>query len=65
MEGEVTEEKNSINIYGFVMLDSGYEFVQIDPNWFDTERLTKLPSFHNEFAPSGMSTPVCDSPVSG
>jgi hypothetical protein len=35
------------------MLDSGYDFGQINPNWFDTERPTQLPSFHNEFAPSG------------
>src|ERR1700730_10338422 len=53
MEGEITEEKNSINAYGFAMLDSGYNFGQINPNWYDTERPTQLPSFHNEFAPSG------------
>jgi hypothetical protein len=53
MEGEITEEKNSINVYGFAMLDSGYNFGQINPNWYDTERPTQLPSFHNEFAPSG------------
>jgi len=53
LEGEITEEKNSINIYGFNMLDSGYNFGQIQPNWFDTVRPTQLPSFHNEFAPSG------------
>jgi len=53
LEGEITEEKNSINVYGFAMLDSGYNFGQINPNWYDTERPTQLPSFHNEFAPSG------------
>ena len=35
------------------MLDSGYDFGQIDPNWFDVVRPTQLPSFNNEFAPSG------------
>ena len=53
LEGEITEPKDSFNIYGFTMLDAGYDFGQVDPNWFDVVRPTKLPSFHNEFAPSG------------
>ena len=53
LEGEVKEKKNTIDFYGFVMLDSGYEFKQQDPNWFDVVRPTKLPSFKNEFAPDG------------
>src|SRR5258705_3304641 len=53
LEGEITEQKNSINFYGFAMLDSGYDFGQIDPAWFDVIRTTKLPSFANQFAPSG------------
>lgn len=40
-------------MYGFAMLDSGYDFGQIDPNWFDVVRPTKLPAFENEFGPSG------------
>jgi outer membrane murein-binding lipoprotein Lpp len=53
LEGQITEKKDSVNFYGFVMLDSGYDFGQVDPNWFDVVRPTKLPSFDNEFAPSG------------
>jgi len=53
MEGEITEKKSSVDVYGFVMLDSGYDFGQVDPNWFDVVRPTKLPSSPNEFAPSG------------
>ena len=53
LEGEITEAENSINIYGFAMLDSGYDFNQVDPLWFDVVRPTKLPSFTNQFAPSG------------
>jgi len=53
LEGEITERQNSVNFYGFVMLDSGYDFGQVNPNWFDVVRPTQLPSFHNEFAPSG------------
>src|SRR6185312_5621880 len=53
LEGEITEKLNTVDFYGFAMLDSGYDFGQIDPNWFDVVRPTKLPSFANEFAPSG------------
>ena len=53
LEGEITEPLNTVNFYGFAMLDSGYDFGQVDPNWFDVVRPTKLPSFPNEFAPSG------------
>ena len=53
IEGEITERQDSVDFYGFVMLDSGYDFGQVDPNWYDVERPTKLPSYPNEFAPSG------------
>ena len=41
--------KPSFEIYGFAMLDIGHDFKQIDPNWSDTMRVTKLPSFENQF----------------
>jgi len=53
MEGEITERADSVDFYGFVMLDSGYDFGQVNPNWYDVERPTQLPSYANEFAPSG------------
>ena len=31
------------------MLDIGHDFKQINPNWSDTMRVTKLPSFEDEF----------------
>jgi hypothetical protein len=43
LEGEITEQPNSVDFYGFAMLDSGYDFGQIDPAWFDVIRPTKLP----------------------
>lgn len=43
----------TIDLYGFAMLDSGYNFGQIDPNWFDVMRPTKLPSSKDQFGPSG------------
>jgi hypothetical protein len=45
--------KATMDLYGFVMLDSGYDFKSNDPNWFDTMRPTKLPAFDGEFAPDG------------
>ncbi len=38
-----------MEVYGFAMLDLGHDFKQINPNWSDTLRVTKLPSFQNEF----------------
>jgi hypothetical protein len=52
-EGEEKGGKNSIDLYGFVMVDTGYESGQSDPNWFDVMRPTKLPSFKNEFGGNG------------
>jgi glutaminase A len=43
------QPKPSLEIYGFAMLDIGHDFKQIDPNWFDTMRVTKLPSFEDQF----------------
>jgi hypothetical protein len=41
--------KPSMEIYGFAMLDIGHDFKQINPNWSDTLRVTRLPSFQNQF----------------
>jgi hypothetical protein len=49
---ETTGQK-SMEIYGFVMTDGGYNFNQINPNWFDVVRLTKLPSYENQFGANG------------
>src|SRR5262245_35194263 len=43
------QDKGSLEVYGFAMLDIGHDFKQIHPNWFDTMRVTKLPSFEKEF----------------
>jgi hypothetical protein len=47
------ESKPSFEIYGFAMLDIGHNFDQINPNWFDTLRLTRLPSFEDQFCCDG------------
>jgi hypothetical protein len=41
--------KTTFEIYGFAMLDIGHDFKQINPNWFDTMRVTRLPSFEDQF----------------
>ena len=45
--------ESTFQIYGFAMMDMGYQFKQNHPDWFDVIRPTKLPSFPNEFAPNG------------
>jgi len=45
--------ESTFSIYGFAMLDAGYQFKQADPNWFDTVRPVKLPAFKDQFAPNG------------
>ncbi len=47
------ENKTVVDIYGFAMLDMGYQTGQNDPDWFDVVRPTKLPSFENEFGHDG------------
>jgi hypothetical protein len=48
-----TETKAHLDIYGAAMVDTGYNFKSINPNWFDVVRPTQLPSFKNEYGPDG------------
>jgi len=49
------EEENprSLEVYGFAQLDMGYDFGQINPNWFDALRITRLSSYKDQYAPDG------------
>lgn len=47
------EKQKSMEIYGFIMMDAGYNFDQIQPDWFDVVRPTKLPAYKNEFGTDG------------
>ena len=47
------QEQKSMEIYGFIMTDAGYNFNQIHPDWFDVVRPTKLPSYEGEFGSDG------------
>ena len=42
-----------IDLYGFVMVDAGYNANQIQGDWYDVVRPTKLPAFKDQFAPDG------------
>src|SRR5262245_53646236 len=45
--------KSTVDLYGFIMLDTGYQVNQNDPDWFDVLRPTKLPAFENQFGADG------------
>jgi len=45
--------KTRLDLYGFAMLDMGYETGQSDPDWYDVMRPTKLPAFDDEFGGDG------------
>ena len=46
---QASTSKPSFEVYGFAMLDIGQNFKQIHPDWYDTLRVTKLPTFKDEF----------------
>jgi len=52
-ETEDETEKARMEIYGFVQADTGYDFGQNNPDWFDTVRPTQLPSYENEYGADG------------
>src|SRR3954447_26291690 len=52
-QDDTSKGESTFDVYGFVMLDAGYQFKQADPNWFDTVRPVKLPAFRNQFLPNG------------
>jgi hypothetical protein len=43
------EPKPTMTVYGSAMIDFGYNFTQIDPDWYDTMKVTKLPSYTDQF----------------
>ena len=42
-----------MEIYGFAQADFIYDFRQVDPDWYDVLRPTKLPSYENQFGGDG------------
>ena len=52
-KGQTSQGESTFEVYGFAMLDAGYQFKANHPDWFDTLRVTKLPAFQDEFLPEG------------
>jgi hypothetical protein len=50
---EQPKPSRSVDFYGYVMTDTGNNFGSINPNWFDVERPTQLPSFAGQYGPDG------------
>jgi DcaP outer membrane protein len=50
---EEVEAGTTFSVYGFAMLDMGYQTKQNDPDWFDVLRPTKLPAFEDQFGEDG------------
>jgi hypothetical protein len=50
---QAQQAKPFLDIYGFAMMDAGYDFKQVDPDWFDVVRPVKLPSKEREFGANG------------
>ena len=42
-----------MEIYGFAQADFGYDFKQVNPDWYDVLRTTKLPSYTDQFGGDG------------
>jgi hypothetical protein len=42
-----------MEIYGFAQTDMGYNFNQVNPDWYDVMRPSKLPAYENEFGTDG------------
>ena len=49
------DPKPTMTIYGFAMLDIGENATQIHPDWFDTMRVSKLPTYKDEFGKDGVA----------
>jgi hypothetical protein len=46
-------KQKTMDIYGFIMMDMGYNANQIHPDWFDVVRPTKLPAYKNQYGADG------------
>ena len=51
--GARAEGSTKAEVYGFAMLDMGYQTKQNDPAWFDVLRPTKLPAYKDQFGEDG------------
>ncbi|MBO9683087.1 MAG: hypothetical protein J7502_10545 [Flavisolibacter sp.] len=47
------EEEKTFEVYGYIKTDIGYNIDQMNPDWIDLLRVTKLPQCKDQFAPNG------------
>jgi len=51
--GPLRADDSTFEVYGFVMIDAGYDVNRVHPDWFDVLRPTKLPSYDGEYGTDG------------
>jgi hypothetical protein len=47
------KDSTSFRIYGHAMMDMGYNFNQIHPDWSDVVRPSQFPAYSHQFGPNG------------
>jgi hypothetical protein len=52
-QATTTTGQPTLEIYGFGQADAIVDFEQVNPDWFDVLRPSKLPAFHHEFGNDG------------
>src|SRR5688572_26559417 len=52
---QAADTAQKLEIYGFGQADAIYEFKQSNPDWFDVNRPSRLPSFDNQYGRDGRS----------
>jgi hypothetical protein len=50
---QAAQKRPNLEIYGFILTDVIYDFKQMDPNWYDVPRPSKLPSYKNQYGADG------------
>ena len=50
---QAADSAQQLEVYGFAQADAIYEFKQSNPDWFDVNRPSRLPSFDGEFGRDG------------
>lgn len=53
LHAQDSTKRKTLEVYGFAMTDMGFDSKQINPNWFDALRVTKLPTYKDQYAPDG------------
>jgi hypothetical protein len=48
-----TDSSRVFEIYGFAQMDFGYNFNQVNPEYYDAMRPSRLPAYENQFGTDG------------